>query len=305
MTSRILLIGHGEVGRALERRLAQGDVPFRIAEIAKRDWPDVLAGADVDVVVDAGPTDLREGARELAVAHAAHKRAFPVVSAAKGALALRARELRGIDYRASAAVCGGMPALELLSGAFRGDKLERFEGVLNGSTNHILSLLEEGDSWDQAIADARTRGILESDPSLDLLGLDAAAKAVILANAAWGSDLTLHDADPRGIVGIEAREVRRAREQGMAVRLVARASPELGVAVAPATVPRESPLAVSGKENALRLKMRDAGWITLRGPGAGGEETAAALLSDLLSLAGAPNNPPRAGSPPRIATPQP
>lgn len=287
--TRLLLIGHGEVGRALERRLALGDTPFEIAAIAKRDWRDVLAAGDFDAVVDAGPTDLRAGERELEVAFAAHKRGIPVVSAAKGALALRARDLRGIDYRASAAVCGGTPALESLSGAFRGDKLERFEGVLNGSTNHILSLLEEGDSWDQAIADARTKGILEADPSLDLLGLDAAAKAVILANAAWGSALTLHDADARGIVGIDPSEPRRARVQGMAVRLVARASPELGVAVAPATVPRESPLAVYGKENALRLKFRDAGWITLRGPGAGGTETAAALLSDLFSLAGAPS----------------
>jgi homoserine dehydrogenase len=301
---RIALLGFGEVGQALARRVALGDTLHRIVSVTNRrgtwlrphaapgepdrswGWEEAVRRVEADVVVDALPTDLRAGERELAVARAAHKRGLPVVSAAKGGLAFHAGELRGLDYRASASVCGGTPALELLSGhAFRGDVLERFEGVLNGSTNHILTLLEEGASWDDAHADARARGILETDPSLDLLGLDAAAKAVILANHAWGTDLTLHDADAQGIVGLTAAEVREARGRGMAVRLVARGTPE-GVSVAPVTLPRENPLAVFGKENALRLKFRDAGAITLRGPGAGGQETAAAVFSDILHVAG-------------------
>lgn len=308
--SRVALLGFGEVGQAFARRLARGDLPFEVVSITDRrgsehdaggidlaaalaakagrspaahrwDWGEALRRVEADVVVDALPTDLRTGARELAVARCG----LPVVTAAKGALAWHARSLRGLDYHASAAVCGGTPALELLSNAFRGDVLERFEGVLNGSTNHILSRIEEGDTWDQAVTDARERGILESDPSLDLLGLDAAAKAVILANRAWGTCLTLGDVQTRGIVGIDAAEVLRARSEGMAVRLVARASVELGVAVGPATLERGHALAVAGKENALRLKFRDAGWVTLRGPGAGGQETAAALVSDLLAVA--------------------
>ncbi|HEX2021463.1 MAG TPA: homoserine dehydrogenase, partial [Candidatus Thermoplasmatota archaeon] len=213
-----------------------------------------------------------------------------VVFAGKGALALhgrevaRAAEAAGREARGSATVCGGTPALELLGAAFRGDAVERIEGVLNGSTSFVLSRLEEGDAWDQAIAEARRLGYLEADPSLDLLGLDAAAKAVILANAAWGLGLTLADAKAQGVMGVTAAEARQAKERGLAIRLVARASPGLGVAVAPVALPRDHPLVTDGPENALRLKLRDAGAITLRGRGAGGRETAAAVLSDILAI---------------------
>lgn len=320
MTLDVSILGFGEVGRALATRLREGESPVRVVSITDRsgtlvdkrglDVADVLdrkrekgsvgghasrdarwavEHVDADVVVDLLPTDLRTGGASPGLALAAFARGKHVVAAGKGALALRGREVRDaaaaarVCYLASASVCGGTPALELLSSAFRGDALERFEGVLNGSTNQILSAIEEGASWDEALSDARSRGILEADPSLDLLGLDAAAKAVILANEAWGLSLTLADAQAQGIVGLTEKEVKQARASGMAVRLVARASPQLGVAVAPALLPRDHPLAVGGKENALRLKLRGAGAITLRGPGAGGPETAAAVLSDLLS----------------------
>ena len=315
----VALLGFGTVGQALARRLVGDDSGIRIVSVAdgrghaedrrgldpaallraKAERGTVARGGparplhvapDADVVVDLLPTDLRSGEPSLAVALAALRRGQHVVTAGKGALALHGPALREAARTArrevlgSAAVCGGTPALERLRGAFRGDRVERFDAVLNGSTNVVLTLLEQGVPWESALSEARAQGILEADPSLDLLGLDAAAKAVILANAAWGGGWTLGDADVRGIAGITTREASDARSSGLALRLVARASPERGVQVAPVALPRDHPLVTEGTENALRLRLKDAGVITLRGPGAGGAQTAAAVLSDLLTL---------------------
>lgn len=316
---RVSLLGFGTVGRALARHLADEPNGIRIVSVTDRrgtihdprglDPRDLLAakargpldanGRDAtwavervaaDVVVDLLPTDLTSGEPSLALALAAFRRGKHVVTAGKGPLALHGARVREAaraavrEYAASASVCGGTPALELLRGAFRGDRVERFDAVLNGSTNHVLGQLENGESWDAAVGQARKKGILEADPSLDLLGLDAAAKAIILANEVWGTSFTLADAQVRGIVGIDPREARDAKANGLALRLIARASPERGIQVAPVALPRDHALVTEGTENALRLKLRGAGVVTLRGPGAGGEETASAVLSDLLCL---------------------
>lgn len=324
-TLRVSLLGFGSVARELVRRLAERQASSpRILVVAVCDRsggrvdPDgldlrglldlkatrgsvggdpaltplrIAAEVDADVVVDLLPTDLRTGENARAVALAAFRARRHVVTAGKGGLALHAQEILGAAeaagrrYVASGSVLGGTPILELLSSAFHGDRLERFDAVLNGSTNFLLTLLEQGETWDAALAQARGKGILEADPSLDLLGFDAAAKAVILANHAWGTRLTLADVKTQGILGITAEEVREARAKGMAIRLVAHGSPSRGVAVAPVTLPRDHALVTEGTENAIRLSFAGAGTVSLRGPGAGGRETAHAVLSDLVSLA--------------------
>lgn len=319
------ILGFGEVGRAVAAQLAQVRRPFRVVSvtdrsgtvcddggldvatlverkranrglggIAARDAAWAAREVDADVVVDALPTDLRDGGASVALAVDALRCGKDVVAASKGALALRWAQIRAAEeetgrrYLASASVAGGTPILELLRVAFRGDTLDRFDAVLNGSTNHILSQLEDGLRWEDALRDARARGILEADPSLDLLGLDAAAKGIILANHAWGRAWTLADARAQGIAGITEREAREARASGLAIRLVVRADARRGVFAAPVTLPREHALVVEGKENAIRLKLAHAGLITLRGPGAGGAQTASAVVSDLISLASCP-----------------
>lgn len=317
---RVCLLGFGTVGQALARRLAEPPSGIRIVSATDRGGtvtdpngvdPRALLAAkergalaanrrgpqwavehvESDVVVDLLPTDLRTGEPSFALAQAALRRRKALVLASKGALALHGPKLRtlaaatGADVSFSATVCGGTPILELLRGGFRGDDLRSFDAVLNGSTNVVLSLLEDGVSWEDALREARGRGILEADPSLDLLGLDAAAKTVILANAAWNASHTLANVRVQGIVGITSAEAREAKASGLALRLVAHASPERGLSVAPVALPREHPLVTEGTENAVRLKLRDAGIVTLRGPGAGGTQTAAAVLSDLLALA--------------------
>jgi homoserine dehydrogenase len=274
-----------DLATVLERKraTATGDSP-------RRDLLDIARSTENDVIVDLLPTDLRGAKFSREIALAALHAGKSVVTASKGVLAQHAREVRlaalagGGQYLGSATVCGSTPVLELMSNAFRGDKLERIEGVLNGSTNFVLDRLERGAAWDEALGDARRLGILEADPSQDLLGLDAAAKAVILANHAWGDDLTLADARVDGIVGVSPAEAVDARRQGLAIRLLARATPG-DVSVAPVTLPADHPLVVEGRDNVVRLKFAEAGAITLRGPGAGGRETAAAVLSDVLRVA--------------------
>lgn len=321
MTLDVGVVGFGEVGRALARAL-QGAPGLRVVALADRSGglydaggidleaalrdkgkrgslggdaargaPWIAGAAPIDVLVDLLPTDLRTGEPSLSLQTAALLRGVSVVTANKGVAALHAAKARLLvarsraQYRCSGAVAGGTPVIELLGAAFRGDTVERFDAVLNGSTNFILEQLEHGTRWEDAVAEARRRGILEADPSLDLLGIDAAAKGTILANAAWGTGFKLADAEVRGIMGVSAREAQEARASGLAIRLVVRASREGGVAVAPVTLPRDHALVVDGKENAIRLKLARAGTITLRGPGAGGDETAGAVLNDLLAVA--------------------
>lgn len=326
---RVALLGFGAVGRAIAERLV--DEPalarrIRLVTVADsrglaqdRDGldpaailarkaqtgsvgsvsvvPGLLARhAGADVVVDALPSDYRTGEPSKSAMLAALLDGKRYVCAAKSVPALHwgvARRLatrHGGSVAASASVCGGTPALELLASAFHGDRLERIEGVLNGSTTFVLTRLEEGATWDEALAEARHEGILEADPSLDFLGTDAAAKAVILANHAWDAGLTLAHARREGIVGVTREEAREARAKGLAIRLVARATPS-GVSVAPVALPRDHPLVAERAECVVRLKLAGAGTVTLRGPGAGGRETASAVISDVLAPAGRPLAP--------------
>jgi len=271
----------------LERKASRGSVATDPRPPSLAEW---VAATDSDAVVDVLPSNLDSGEPSRTIALEALRSGKDVVTANKGPLALHAGELRaaarasGRAIRSGAAVGGGTPVLELLTDSFRGDRVERFDAVLNGTTNFVLAHLERGSTWEGALAAARARGILESDPSLDLSGRDAAAKATILANALWQTDWSLADARVEGIWGTDERDARDASEHGLALRLVARADPEGGVRVAPVALPREHALVMDGPENMVRFRLAAAGTVAVRGPGAGGTESAAKVLSDLLAL---------------------
>lgn len=271
----------------LARKASRGSVATDPRPPSLAEW---VAATDSDAVVDVLPSNLDSGEPSRTIALAALRSGKDVVTANKGPLALHARELReaarssGRALRAGATVGGGTPVLELLTDSFRGDRVERFDAVLNGSTNFVLSQLERGASWDAALTAASARGILEADPSLDLSGRDAAAKATILGNALWRTHWCLSEARVEGIRGMDGRDAQDAFAHGLAVRLVARADPAGGVRVAPVALPREHPLVLDGPENAVRFRLEAAGTIAVRGPGAGGTESAAKVLSDILAL---------------------
>jgi homoserine dehydrogenase len=220
----------------------------------------------------------------------------PVVSANKQLVAQRGAELfeaastGGVQLRFEASVCAAIPVIKVLREALVVTNVHRVLGIVNGTTNFILTEMERGSTYDEALAEAQSRGFAEADPTDDVSGADAAAKMAILATVAFGSRVTHGDVDYEGIQGLAAYDVDAAREMGMTVRLVGAATlvdGRLDVRVQPALVDRHHPLAaVEGAFNAVMLQGDAIREITLEGPGAGGIETASAVVADMVSVIG-------------------
>jgi homoserine dehydrogenase len=220
----------------------------------------------------------------------------PVVSANKQLIAREGAELfaaasaAGVQLRFEASVCAAIPVVKVLRESLIATNVHRVLGIVNGTTNFILSRMERGGSYADALAEAQSLGYAEADPSDDVNGADAAAKMAILATVAFGSRVTLAEVETRGITEIEPAHVAAAAALGMVVRLVGIATLADGavdVRVQPAFVERSHPLAtVDGAFNAVMLQGDAIREITLEGPGAGGTETASAVVADLVSVVG-------------------
>jgi homoserine dehydrogenase len=220
----------------------------------------------------------------------------PVVSANKQLVARRGAELfgaasaGGVQLRFEASVCAAIPVIKVLREALVVTTVHRILGIVNGTTNFILTEMEKGSGYEDALAEAQRQGYAEADPTEDVSGADAAAKMAILATVAFGSRVTLDDVEYEGIEGITPLHVAAAQEMGMAIRLVGAATlvdGKLDVRVHPALVDRHHPLAaVEGPFNAVMLQGDAIREITLEGPGAGGIETASAVVADMVSVIG-------------------
>jgi homoserine dehydrogenase len=220
----------------------------------------------------------------------------PVVTANKQLVARHETELfaaaaaAGVQLRFEASVCAAIPVIKVLREALVVTNVHRVLGIVNGTTNFILTEMEGGATFADALADAQRRGFAEADPTDDVSGADAAAKMAILATIAFGSRVTLDDVESRGIEGITPAHVAAGRELDMVVRLVGEATlvdGKLDVRVRPALVDRHHPLAaVEGAFNAVMLQGDAIREITLEGPGAGGIETASAVVADMVSIVG-------------------
>jgi homoserine dehydrogenase len=220
----------------------------------------------------------------------------PVVSANKQLVAREGAELfatasaAGVQLRFEASVCAAIPVVKVLRESLIATNVHRILGIVNGTTNFILSRMERGDSYADALAEAQALGYAEADPSDDVNGADAAAKMAILATVAFGSRVAIDEVETRGITEIEPAHVAAAADLGMVVRLVGiatLANEAVDVRVQPAFVARSHPLAaVDGAFNAVMLQGDAIREITLEGPGAGGTETASAVVADLVSVVG-------------------
>jgi homoserine dehydrogenase len=220
----------------------------------------------------------------------------PVVSANKQLVARRGAELfatassAGVQLRFEASVCAAIPVIKVLRESLSFSRVHRVLGIVNGTTNFILTQMEHGADYGEALAEAQRLGYAEADPTDDVSGADAAAKMAILATVAFGTRVTLDDVWHAGIEEIAPLHVRAARELEMAVRLVGAATLVDGrydVRVQPAFVDRHHPLAaVEGPFNAVMLQGDAIREITLAGPGAGGLETASAVVADMISVIG-------------------
>jgi len=220
----------------------------------------------------------------------------PVVTANKQLVARRGAELfatasdAGVQLRFEASVCAAIPVVKVLRESLVVSNVHRVLGIVNGTTNFMLSTMERGGTYADALAEAQRLGYAEADPTDDVSGADAAAKMAILATVAYGSRVTLDEVECTGIEEVEPALVTAASELGMVVRLVGIATlagDAVDVRVQPALVDRAHPLAaVDGAFNAVMLQGDAIREITLEGPGAGGIETASAVVADLVSVVG-------------------
>ncbi len=219
-----------------------------------------------------------------------------VVSANKQLVARRGAELfaaasaAGVQLRFEASVCAAIPVIKVLRESLVVTNVHRVLGIVNGTTNFMLTEMEQGRTYEEALAEARARGYAEADPTDDVSGADAAAKMAILATVAFNSRFELEDVACVGIEAIDPLAVAAARELDMVIRLIGAARLEDGkvdVRVGPALVDRHHPLAaVEGAFNAVMLQGDAIREITLEGPGAGGIETASAVIADMVSVIG-------------------
>jgi len=220
----------------------------------------------------------------------------PVVSANKQLIARDGAELfaaasaAGVQLRFEASVCAAIPVVKVLRESLVVSNVHRVLGIVNGTTNFMLSNMERGGTYAEALAEAQALGYAEADPTDDVSGADAAAKMAILATVAFGSRVRFEDVECRGIDELEPAHVSAAAQLGMVVRLIGIATlvgEAWDVRVQPTLVDRAHPLAaVDGAFNAVMLQGDAIREITLEGPGAGGLETASAVVADLVSVVG-------------------
>jgi homoserine dehydrogenase len=192
-------------------------------------------------------------------------------------------EEMGVVLKFSGTVGGGTPMLDLARQSLRGDRVAEIAGILNGTTNYILTRMFEGLALEEALKEAQKHGYAEANPAYDVEGTDAAIKLAILANWAAGAKLHVTDVSTQGIQHVTRDDVERAKAQGKVIKLLCRYDGSRA-SVAPELLPADHVLNVPGPLNALTYRTEQLGQITLIGKGAGGRETAAALLRDLIDI---------------------
>ena len=310
---RIGLLGHGTVGGAfatlLEERADEiaavtGLRPELVGVLTRSrgDFADILERSDLIVEVMGGLEPAR-GHVLAAMAAGRH-----VVTANKQLLSQHGEELwscareNRVQLRFEAAVAGVVPVIRVLQETLAAAHVDRLHGIVNGTTNFILTrMAETGASYDDALAEAQRLGYAEADPTEDVNGKDAAAKMAILARLAFNTPVHLDDVRYEGIEHITGEDMEYARELGLGLKLIGtaeRIDGGVSVRVHPAFLYGDHPLAsVSGPFNAVTIESQAITEITLSGPGAGGPQTASAVLGDVISAMIPP-----ASTPPTTAT---
>jgi len=314
---RVGMLGCGTVGAAVARMVQEraedierrAGVRLRITRVAVRDVqrerdvpiPAEAFTTDGEAVVDDPEVDVVvellggvEPARSLLLRALANGK--PVVTANKELLAQAGDELaraagdRGLDLAFEAAVAGGIPLIRPLRVSLVGERIRRVMGIVNGTTNFILTQMSDhGWSFEQALAEAQRLGYAEADPTADVEGADAAAKCAILASLAFDSRVRAADVYREGITGITAQDIADAARLGYAVKLLAIAELQddaISARVHPAMVPTTHPLAsVRDAFNAVFVEGETVGQLMFYGRGAGGGPTATAVVGDLAQVA--------------------
>lgn len=311
---RVGILGLGTVGQAVVRllreereRLHAGGTPVEPVRALVRDAARsrpvpgglelttdparIVEGPDIDLVVEV-MGGVEPATSYMMRALAAGK---PVVTANKEALARRGRELleaaaaARVPLRFEASVAGAVPIIRALKESLAGDRITELGGIVNGTSNYVLGLMEEGHDLEAAVATARERGYAEADPTRDLDGSDAACKLAILASISFSTRILPDQIGTWGIQMVSREDLHWGREMGYRLKLLAlarRTPAGIEAHVRPTFLPAHHPLArVSGVTNALLVRGERCGQLVFQGPGAGGDATATAVVGDVLEVA--------------------
>ena len=251
---------------------------------------EVIESVEAEVVVEVTPVNIKTAEPALSHITKAFKTGKHVVTTNKGPLALampaltELAEYNNVYLRFSGTVGGGTPMLEFAKRCLAGDKILAIRGILNGTTNYILTEMSQNRvTFQEALANAQKLGYAEREPSMDIDGFDTACKVVILANWVMNQKVTLKDLEITGIREVSLAQLDEAAKRGNTVKLIG--SIEEGKAsVKPMEIPKDNPICVSGVLNAITYFTEYAGEETLIGRGAGSMETASAVLRDLLDI---------------------
>ncbi|MFQ5611075.1 MAG: homoserine dehydrogenase [Anaerolineae bacterium] len=283
-------------GRLLAAMAEAGTLADVPAPFDGWDARQTIAGSNADIVVETSYSDLQTGEPAAGHIRLALEQGRPVVTANKGPIALHYRELADLAARAApevrlgfeGTVMSGTPALQLALDNLTGAGIREIKGILNGTTNYILTQMENGLTYDAALAEAQRLGYAEADPSADVEGFDAAGKVVILGNVLLNAGLTMDRVACTGITGLTPTDIDQARQAGERWKLIGQlrsTGNDLSASVKPMRLPLSHPLAgVMGVTNAITYSTDLLGDVTLIGPGAGGLETGYALLNDILAI---------------------
>jgi len=249
----------------------------------------VLDSVEYDLLVEVSPTDIKTGGEGLKNIKHALSKGKDVITVNKGPLALEFRKLMNTAEKNDAylrfegSVGGAMPLINLCRENLVGEKIRSIMGIFNGTCNFILSRMDDGMPFEQALKEAQQLGYAETDPSYDIEGIDTACKVVILANSVFGRNVTFSDVSITGITEVNEEAVALAADSGMVIRLIGEVSKDK-LEVAPRLVPKGHVLGISGTLNKALIVSDLAGPVTISGRGAGRTETASAILSDLISI---------------------
>lgn len=260
------------------------------------DWDSLktIRETNADTIVEVTYTDVETGQPAIDHCREAFKNKKNVITTNKGPVALKYRELadlakeNGVQWGFEGTVMSGTPTLRMSSNSLSGNTINEISGILNGTTNYILSKMEEGMTYDNALSKAQEFGYAEADPTSDVEGYDVLYKVVILANVVLNTPLKIEEVECKGITEFSAEDIDEAKSEGKRWKLLARITNQDGkiqASVKPEKLSLKNPLSpVTGSTNAITYDCDLIGPVTVTGAGAGRIETGFSLLTDLINI---------------------
>ena len=257
---------------------------------SNKNGAEILDAVEYDCLIEATPTNIVDAEPALSLTFKAFEQGKDVVTSNKGHLALKfkdvvsAAEKAGVEFKYEASVGGSMPIINFVKDTLSSCDIKSINGILNGTTNYILSrMTSEGSDYEDILKESQELGIAETDPTQDVEGIDAACKTVILANSLLGIDATYSDVKVIGISSINSQAIDLAKKDDYLIKLIAEVSKD-NLQVSPRLVKRGSSYDVSGTLNMATITTDLADEVSVIGLGAGSLETASAMLTDLISI---------------------